>query len=97
MKEQSATLEAELNSLRKEVVSERAEKERQGKKLKEMQERDEKDTLDLEDAIGFTIEGAGGKSTYLTSFRITCHQGWLSNRLTCRKCPADAHDAARPF
>ncbi|WVQ81849.1 hypothetical protein IAT38_003976 [Cryptococcus sp. DSM 104549] len=56
-KEQSAALEAELQGLRKEVKAERTEKERQGKMLDEMRDRDEMELRELEEAMGWKVEG----------------------------------------
>jgi kinetochore protein Spc25 len=65
VREQSQQLEAELNTLRKEVTTERAEKERQGKTLKDMKTRDQEDLDALQEAIGWRLEGIGRKSAML--------------------------------
>lgn len=62
VREQSQQLEAELNAIRKEVTSERAEKERQGKTLASMKSRDQVDLDTLQEAIGWRVEGIGRKS-----------------------------------
>ena len=57
MREQSAALESELNSIRKEVKGEKAHKERQGRVLDEMRGEDEVELRELEDAVGWKVEG----------------------------------------
>ena len=57
VKEQNASLEAELTALRKEVKGERAEKERQGRVLGDMRGRDGVELLELEEAVGWRVEG----------------------------------------
>ncbi|WVF72802.1 hypothetical protein IAT40_007620 [Kwoniella sp. CBS 6097] len=57
VKDQSSTLENELNSLRKEVKLEQSEKERQEKVLKDMRDRDEVELRELEEAVGWKVEG----------------------------------------
>jgi kinetochore protein Spc25 len=62
VREQSQQLETELNAIRKDVTSERAEKERQGKTLASMKTRDGEDLEALQDAIGWRVEGIGRES-----------------------------------
>ncbi|WVR00001.1 hypothetical protein IAU59_007143 [Kwoniella sp. CBS 9459] len=57
VKDQSSTLENELNSLRKQVKLEQSEKERQGKVLDDMRDRDEIELRELEEAVGWKVEG----------------------------------------
>ncbi|WVR07494.1 hypothetical protein IAU60_004536 [Kwoniella sp. DSM 27419] len=57
VKDQSAALEADLSALRKEVKSEKAERERQGKVLDDMRDRDEVELRELEEVVGLKIEG----------------------------------------
>jgi kinetochore protein Spc25 len=59
VREESQQLESELQAIRSEVMTERAEKERQGKTLGAMKSRDEVDLKELQDAIGWKIEGSG--------------------------------------
>ncbi len=67
MKEQSAALEAELNAVRKEVKVERTEKERQEKVLGEMRGKDGVELGQLEEAVGWRVEGV--KGGFLTILR----------------------------
>lgn len=69
VREQSQQLEIELNALRKEVMTERAEKERQGKTLKDMKTRDQEDLDALQEAIGWRLEGIGRKPFPLSQVR----------------------------
>ncbi|WVW85625.1 hypothetical protein I302_107663 [Kwoniella bestiolae CBS 10118] len=57
VKDQSSSLESELNTIRKEVTTERTEKDRQKARLNEMRKRDERELVELEDNIGFTVDG----------------------------------------
>ncbi|OCF37931.1 kinetochore protein Spc25 [Kwoniella heveanensis BCC8398] len=57
VQDQSSTLESELNNLRKEVKLEQSKKERQGKVLDEMRDRDEIELRELEEAVGWKVEG----------------------------------------
>jgi kinetochore protein Spc25 len=59
VREETQQLESELQAIRSEVMTERAEKERQGKTLGAMKSRDEIDLKELQDAIGWKIEGSG--------------------------------------
>jgi kinetochore protein Spc25 len=61
VREESSALEQELQAIRSEVTTERAEKERQGKTLGAMRSRDEVDLKELQNAIGWKIEGSGRK------------------------------------
>jgi kinetochore protein Spc25 len=56
-RDQSAALEAELAAVRKEVKAQRSEKDRQEGKLVEMRNRDAVDLSELEDVIGWKVEG----------------------------------------
>jgi hypothetical protein len=56
-RDQTAALEAELASVRKEVKSQRSEKERQEGKLLEMRGRDGVELIELEDVMGWKVEG----------------------------------------
>lgn len=47
-------------------MTERAEKERQGKTLKDMKTRDQEDLDALQEAIGWRLEGIGRKSRLLS-------------------------------
>ena len=61
VKEQSATLEAELVAVRKDVKSQKMEKERQTKVLEEMRGQDGVELGMLEEAIGWKVEGVKGE------------------------------------
>lgn len=63
VREQSQQLESELNAIRKDVTSERAEKERQTKTLSAMKSRDGEDLEALQEAIGWRVEGIGRESS----------------------------------
>jgi kinetochore protein Spc25 len=65
VREESQQLESELQAIRSEVMTERAEKERQGKTLGAMKSRDEVDLKELQDAIGWKIEGSGRMSSLI--------------------------------
>ncbi|ODN78739.1 hypothetical protein L202_04302 [Cryptococcus amylolentus CBS 6039] len=56
-KEQSSSLEAELKALRTEVRSEETEKERQKKMLNDMRNRDTVELKQMEEALGWKVEG----------------------------------------
>ncbi|OCF76175.1 kinetochore protein Spc25 [Kwoniella mangroviensis CBS 8886] len=57
VKDQSSSLESELNVIRKEVTTERTEKDRQKSRLNEMRKRDERELIELEENVGFTVNG----------------------------------------
>ncbi|ODN78089.1 hypothetical protein L198_08008 [Cryptococcus wingfieldii CBS 7118] len=59
-KEQSSSLEAELQALRKEVRSEETEKERQKNMLNDMRDRDTVELKQMEEALGWKVEGIKG-------------------------------------
>jgi kinetochore protein Spc25 len=61
VREESSQLESELQAIKSEVMTERAEKERQGKTLGVMKSRDDLDLKELQDAVGWKIEGSGRK------------------------------------
>lgn len=70
VRDETATLEAELKGLKKEVSGERAEKERQTATLQTQKELDQREVDALEDILGLNIVGGDGKDTLLFKFRL---------------------------
>jgi kinetochore protein Spc25 len=62
VREESSQLESELQSIKSQVTKEKAEKERQGKTLGVMKNRDDLELKELQDAVGWKIEGSGRMS-----------------------------------
>lgn len=61
VREQNASLEHDLNAIRKEVRGDTATKERQGRALQEQQSKDEVELAALEGALGLSITGVAGE------------------------------------
>lgn len=59
VREESSQLESELQAIKSQVMKEKAEKERQGKTLGVMKNRDDLELKELQDAVGWKIEGSG--------------------------------------
>ena len=62
VREESSQLESELQAIKSQVMKEKAEKERQGKTLGVMKNRDDLELKELQDAVGWKIEGSGRTS-----------------------------------
>ena len=93
VREESQQLESELQAIRSEVMTERAEKERQGKTLGAMKSRDEVDLKELQDALGWKIEGSGR-----TSFPLTWHEAdGIEDQLLMRFTLIDPTNPEREF
>ena len=96
VREQSATLEGELNSVRKEVKTKRTEKERQGKALDEMRNRDGDELRRLEEMVGWKIEGVKGGSSRGRGTHMSDNQR-TDNILLMRFTLIDPSDPDREF
>ncbi len=95
VKKQSAALEAELNAVRKEVKGEKAEKERQGKVLEEMRGKDGVELGQLEDAIGWRVEGVKRGSSCVINKRVLTEEP--EDLLLMRFTLLDPADPEREF
>lgn len=95
VKEQSKSLEEELNAVKRAVQTERTEKERQTKALESQRSRDSLELRVLQDILGVRIEGVTRQSSVLLLGFLFSIMG-LTSQIPNRKCPAYALHAHRP-
>lgn len=96
VREESQQLESELQAIRSEVTTERAEKERQGKTLGAMKNRDELDLKELQDAIGWKIEGTG-RMSFLALSKNGMEANGIEDQLLMRFTLIDPTNPEREF